>query len=145
MSTSLGALGRAWNGSAYNSADYERKARFHNTARCRLRKLAQLIGLPPGTYDVRSNKAGMAVSGEVTLHGEDIYVQASVSCMGGAGILVRSCNGRRDYTGGANYFLAGWDALDPRNPARAMSSPVGCLEALAAYCRGVIANKRRAA
>jgi hypothetical protein len=144
MSQTLGALGRAWCGSAYTAEDHETKQRFHRIALRRMRKLATLIGLQPGTYDVRSNKAGMAVSGEVTLHGEEIYVQAGM-CLGRPDILVRTCKGRRDYSGGRNNFVHGWDALDARNPARRMTQPVDCIEALAAMCQGLIANARRAA
>jgi len=85
--------------------DATRKRTFHATGLARMRKLAGLLGLRPGTYDVRSNKGGIAVSGEVTLHGESIYVQAAQSCGGpNTSILIRRCEGRRDYTGGPNNF-----------------------------------------
>jgi hypothetical protein len=88
---------------AYNA---QRKASFHATARARLRKLATELGLPNGSYEIRSNQGGIAVSGEATLHHEKIYVQVLQSCLGrGMGILIRKCNGRKDYTGGRNHWL----------------------------------------
>lgn len=81
------------------------KGSWHHEARTRMRRLAKELGLEAGTYDIRSNQAGIAVSGEVTLHGEDIYVQVSQSSGGPRmGILFRTCDGRKDYSGGTNYF-----------------------------------------
>ena len=93
-----------WNHSvAYNETA---KASFHATARSRLRLLAEKLQLYRGGFDLRSNKAGIAVSGEITLHADSIYVQVQQSCMGiGMGILVRKCQGRRDYTGGRNHWF----------------------------------------
>jgi hypothetical protein len=100
---------------AYNDSA---KRKWHNRARRQLKAVAVALGLPEGSYDLRSNKAGPAVSGEVTLHGENIYVQASQSVMGERhGILIRTVKGRKDYTGGINHFapLAALD--DPRDLA----------------------------
>lgn len=47
------------------SYDEQEKRRFHTTARSRLKKLAAELGLPLGSYDLRSNKTGIAVSGEI--------------------------------------------------------------------------------
>jgi hypothetical protein len=94
--------------------DFERpasgaaKQRFHNAARRQLRALAVELVLPANSFDLRSNKGGNAVSGEVTLHGEHVYVQAG-QC--GLGLLYRSCKHRRDYTGGPNH----WTPLDMLN------------------------------
>lgn len=87
------------------SYDPTHKGSWHHEARTRMRRLAKELGLERGTYDIRSNMAGPAVSGEVTLHGEDIYVQVSQGCGGPSmGILIRTCEGRKDYTGGRNNF-----------------------------------------
>jgi hypothetical protein len=111
--TSLPQKAFNWNASVtYNE---QAKAAFHRVALSRLRRLAVLIGLPKGTYEVRSNKGGIAVSGEITLHGEHIYLQVSQSCMGpGSSILYRTCKGRKDYSGGHNNFapLSMLDDLD---------------------------------
>ena len=87
--------------------DEAQKRRFHATARARLRQLADALNMPVGSYDLRSNKAGIAVSGEITLHHDCVYVQVSQSSLGSnAGILIRTCHGRRDYAGGHNNFAA---------------------------------------
>ena len=87
---------------AYNNRE---KEGFHSTGRARLRKLAGELGFAKGSYDLRSNKGGIAVSGEVTLHHDRVYVQISQSVMGSdKGILIRTCQGRKDYTGGPNNF-----------------------------------------
>lgn len=89
------------------SYDEQQKRRFHTTARSRLKKLAAELGLPSGSYDLRSNKAGIAVSGEITLHHDRAYIQVGQFGMSsGHGILIRTCKGRKDYSGGANHFVA---------------------------------------
>jgi hypothetical protein len=57
--------------------DADAKRRFHHQARCRMLDLADALGLEPDEYDLRSNQGGIAVSGEVTLHADRLYVQAS--------------------------------------------------------------------
>lgn len=99
--------------------DPEAKSLFHAQARRRLLKLAAALGLDPCSFDLRSNQGGIAVSGEITLHADRLYVQASQPATGSdAGILFRSCDGRRDYVGGVNNF-ASLDLLhDPEALAR---------------------------
>jgi hypothetical protein len=91
----------------YASCSYEPdlKRRFHSAARTRLRHLAAELGFPPTSFDLRSNKAGIAVSGEITLHHEHVYIQVfQPAGSADSGILIRTCEGRRDYTGGRNHF-----------------------------------------
>lgn len=91
----------------YTSCSYEpdRKRRFHTVARARLRRLAAQLGFPPISFDLRSNQGGIAVSGEITLHHERVYVQVcQPATRADTGILIRTCEGRRDYTGGRNHF-----------------------------------------
>ena len=99
--------------------DPEAKNLFHLHAQRQLKALATALGLDADHYDLRSNRAGVAVSGEVTLHADHLYVQVSQSCMGAeAGIPFRSCSGRRDYIGGVNNF-ASLDLLhEPHTLAR---------------------------
>ena len=110
--------------------DADAKRRFHRHARAQLLKLAEALGLEPHEYDLRSNAGGIAVSGEITLHADHLYVQASQSATGAdTGILFRSCDGRRDYTGGRNNF-ASLDLL--HRPGRTRrADPPSC----AAHCR----------
>jgi hypothetical protein len=87
--------------------DPDAKRRFHTQARRRLLELAAALGFTPCAYDLRSNAGGIAVSGEITLHSDRLYVQVSQPATGSdTGILFRSCEGRRDYTGGRNNFAS---------------------------------------
>lgn len=81
------------------------KIAFHREAKRVLRALAQEMGLKDGTYEVRSNKGGPAVTGEITLHGEFIYVQiVGVPLHNGANVIYRSCSSTKDFTGGPNNW-----------------------------------------
>ena len=92
-----------WKSCSGNDAQ---KSAFHREARSRLRKLADAMKLDAGSYDLRSNMAGSAISGEVTLHHEKFYLQVSQPSFGGdRGILLRTCEGRKDYSGGRNNML----------------------------------------
>jgi len=74
----------------------DQKRRFHSTARARLRKLAVELRLPAGSYHLRCNQGGIAVSGEITLHHEAVYIQVCQPATGwDTGILIRTCRGRR--------------------------------------------------
>jgi hypothetical protein len=99
--------------------DDDAKRLFHRHARRQLRLLADALGLAPGAYDLRNNNGGIAVSGEITMHADDLYVQACQPATGhDSGVLFRVCEGRRDYTGGRNNF-ASLDLLnDPGQLAR---------------------------
>jgi hypothetical protein len=89
------------------SYDPEAKRLFHTHARRQLLRLAAALGFAPCAFDLRSNEGGIAVSGEITLHADRLYVQASQPATGSdTGILLRSCEGRRDYTGGVNNFAS---------------------------------------
>lgn len=81
------------------------KREFHRAAKRYLRELADLLDLPGGTYMIRSNPAGPAIAGEVTLHGGWIYaVIGDMATDPGLGILYRLCNGPKDYVGGRNNW-----------------------------------------
>lgn len=86
----------------------KRKDAFHKLGRKVLEELVQALGLPKGTTAIRSNRGGPAVSGEVVLHAERLYVRLLPDA---PGILYRLCNGRTDYGGGANCWLP-WEKLD---------------------------------
>jgi hypothetical protein len=97
---------------------WEKRA-FHLAAQKQLRRLADALGLPFGTYNIRSNSGGMAVSGEITLHGDRIYVQVCQPATGhDTGVMFLTCEGRKDYCGGPNNF-ATLDLLNqPQDLAR---------------------------
>ncbi|MGN7931786.1 hypothetical protein [Sphingopyxis sp. 22461] len=81
------------------------KQQFHADGRKALKRLAAALGLAEGSYDLRSNKGGVAVSGEITLHGDEVYVQLGIGCMGrGREVLFRHVVGRKDYCGDRNHW-----------------------------------------
>ncbi|NDD54941.1 hypothetical protein EBZ39_13935 [bacterium] len=85
------------------------KEQFLKMARQLAKMTADALGLATGDRDIRVNKAGIAVSGEVTLHSDSLYVQFGQGMMGNT-FLCRSCKGRKDYTGGMNNFYR-WEDL----------------------------------
>lgn len=89
---------------SYSDDAHAGKLAFHRDGPAFLRALATAIGMPTGSYTVRTNKGGIAVSGEVTLHGETLYVWMEESCVGRRGITItyRTCRGLTDYSGGRN-------------------------------------------
>lgn len=91
----------------YSDVGASAKDAMHRQGSTFLRKLAASLGLEKGDFDVRSNRAGIAVSGEVTLHSDDIYIQMSESCLGerGLSLLYRTCSHRKDYCGHTNNFI----------------------------------------
>ena len=83
------------------------KDMFHREAKKALKSLAEKLGLSKSDYDLRSNKAGPAVSGEVTLHTDKIYVQISGGMFSDKlSVMYRTCKGRKDYSGGSNNFTS---------------------------------------
>jgi len=115
---------------AYSDEGAVRKATLHRTGRRFLRLLAQELGLAAGTFTARSNEGGIAVSGEVSLHADHLYVQLSESCVQAPGVEVmfRSCAGRQDYCGGVNHWSS------------AARLATGGLEAFKAQCLDLMAD-----
>src|SRR3989344_839951 len=99
------SLQRLARDSAYNEAV---KREFHSKAGKVLRKLAKLLRFAERDYDLRHNQGGIAVSGEVTLHSDRLYVQVSDAPFG---VLWRSCEGRKDYCGAPNQWAA-WETFE---------------------------------
>lgn len=86
--------------------DDNRKLTFLREGAAFMRSLAKEIGMATGTYAVRTNKGGPAVSGEVYLHGETLYAWLEESCVGarGIGLTYRTCRGVNDHSGhGQNH------------------------------------------
>lgn len=109
----------------YTDEGQARKDAYHRDGKKFLRELASEIGLTKGEFDIRNNIGGIAVSGEITLHGESIYVQISESCMhSGVSIMYRTCKGRKDYCGGPNHSAK---MLDLKNPLRMDAFIGACL------------------
>jgi hypothetical protein len=92
---------------SYDDAANDRKTTFHRDGRTFLKHLARALGLPAGSFDLRNNRAGVAVSGEVTLHSDTLYVQLFESGFSrGVTALYRRCQGRRDFCGEMNHFAS---------------------------------------
>lgn len=87
----------------YSDEAQERKDRFHADGKKFLRALAKELGVD-GACDISSNKAGIAVSGEVMLHADHLYVQL-FDDRDGVRILYRDCKHRKDHTGGQNRYV----------------------------------------
>ena len=89
----------------YSDIGAARKHAFHKDGRRFLKRLAAAVGLAKGSFEVRVSRGGVAVSGEVTLHSDTLYVQLYESVIRpGVGMLYRRCRGRRDYCGEENHF-----------------------------------------
>lgn len=86
------------------------KHRFKLDAIWVLRQLANRIGLAKGSYDLRFNPGGIAVSGDAILHSDSLYVCMMQSCCGNTGFYFRACEGRKDYHGKANQWMK-WEEL----------------------------------
>ena len=94
------------------AGDVRKKRLFHVQAESVLRQLAISLGLSDVDYDLRHCLGGIAVSGEITLHGDHIYVQmAQAAASPSESFLWRGCRNRKDYTGGLNRW-AEWDELN---------------------------------
>lgn len=92
--------------------DESAKRLFHAEARKALRRLAEALGLDPAACDIRVCAGGPAVSGEVILHGDELYVQIALSGYGPGEILFRRVTGRRDFCGGRNHWAGIRELLD---------------------------------
>jgi hypothetical protein len=81
-----------------------RKDSFHRLGKSFLKAYAKEVLKIDA--DIRSNRGGDGIMGEVTLHGDNIYIQISGDGFYGSEtrVLVRTCNGRKDYCGGQNWY-----------------------------------------
>jgi len=93
---------RCENKSFFEPEDQKDKETFHKLGKQVMQQIADDLGLTKGSYDIRSNKAGPAILGEVTLHTDTLYV--TTTNINGLRFLSRSCNGRKDYCGGTNIY-----------------------------------------
>jgi hypothetical protein len=105
--------------------DEDAKRLFHSAARKALRDLAQHFALTPPDYNLRVNAGGIAVSGEVTLHADWLYVQVSIGSFGDHEILYRTVRDREDYCGGRNHFARIDALLKPARFAARIAADLG--------------------
>jgi len=108
------------------SYDHIAKREFHRVAAKLLQQLKRELNGIYGDGKVRHNQGGIAVSGEITLHLDCLYVQVSQFAFSGPdnGVMFRSCNGQKDYTGGANNFATFTDLVEPAKLARIIQTRV---------------------
>lgn len=94
--------------------DAPAKRTFHAEGRRALLRFADALGLAPGAYSIRSNPAGPAVSGDITLHGQNLWMQLSISPFGpGHEICFRRVRGRDDHIGERNHWASVQELLTP--------------------------------
>ena len=76
----------------YSEAAACNKALFHRRGKALLHRMALDLGYSPGAFALRNNFGGIAVSGEITLHSDDLYVQFAKSTFGSSmDMLYRTC------------------------------------------------------
>lgn len=98
--------------------DASAKRLFPAEGRSAVRRLAAALALEDGSFDIRSNKAGPAVPGNVTLHGESIWVHLSIGLLGpGHEVCFRKVQDRRDPIGQRSYWASVRDLLAPEQLA----------------------------
>jgi hypothetical protein len=107
--TTVRRIIRLANGGPINAYDAEGEKDKEAFLAAVAKELARLMGLAEGTYEIRTNRAGIAVSGDVTLHGERIYVCLEQFCIPN-GFYYRRVDGRTDYCGKFNRW-AKWERL----------------------------------
>lgn len=97
------------------------KRLFHAEARRALQRLAEALQLAPADYDIRVCAGGPAISGEVILHTDQLYVQVALSNFGAGEILFRRVRGRQDYCGERNHWAGMAELLDADHFAARLS------------------------
>lgn len=94
--------------------DETAKKLFHSEGRAALRRLAEVLSLDEGSFDIRSNKAGPAVSGEITLHADMLWVQFSLGPFGpDREVCFRRVRDRQDYIGERNHWASVRELVEP--------------------------------
>jgi len=78
------------------------KAKFHSQGKKFLTLLARDLHLV--NYEIRSNKGGSGINGDVVLHDENVYI-AFYGDMNNKEFMVRKVKGLKDYIGGLNNFI----------------------------------------
>lgn len=85
--------------------DSAAKDEFHKLGKRYLNEIARIMELTPADFEIRSNKAGNACLGEVTLHSTSLYVQLGGS-LASSQFFYRCVKGMKDFYGGANTWMA---------------------------------------
>ena len=90
------------------------KKAYHNAAKTLLRRIQRQLEGYGQSDPVRSNQGGIAVSGEITLHYDHLYIQVSQTGLRDSnGVMFRTCDSRKDYSGHQNNFCDYDTLADP--------------------------------
>jgi hypothetical protein len=84
--------------------DFMNKQEFAALGKKLAKFIAKSLGLQKGSYTVRWNPGGDAVSGEVVLHTEHLYINLGQSCLGNQ-FMYRWVKDQNDYIGGRNRWM----------------------------------------
>ena len=96
------------------SYDEDAKRTYHAEGRRVLKRLAQALSLPDEAFSISSCLGGPAVSGEISLHTDDLYVMIGIDWPEERRhVLFRRVAGRTDYTGGPNHWASITELLSP--------------------------------
>lgn len=84
----LTTLSRLADINGYTDRGHRAKLSMHSAGRAFLQKLARDLGLQTHEREIRSNRGGLAVSGEVTLDAPGLYLWLQESCVGARGVTI---------------------------------------------------------
>jgi predicted transcriptional regulator len=112
------------------------KDQYHKLGQKVLKQLARDLNLAEGTFDIRSNKAGIAVGGDITLHADHIYINICATSVTSSTVngfsqhcrvMYRGCDSRTDYRGHRNLWAHIEELTDSRTleAMRAIAHPSG--------------------
>jgi hypothetical protein len=88
------------------------KKAFHKEAKKVLKEIVSRLGLAKSDYDITVNKSGVACSGDVKLKTDKFSLSLSEGTCGSIKQMYRTCNGRKDTTGGVNQWVEPERLLD---------------------------------
>lgn len=102
----VAVLARFVQGNSFGYHPQNKSVFLHNTARL-AERIAQDLELAPGSYDIRTNRGGIAVSGDVHLQSNSLYVSftADSEFCGAKRFMFRRCRSRKDYVGLQNRWV----------------------------------------
>ena len=119
----------------YTERESEIKARWLRIGGEILAELAGMVGYAPGEFDIRVNPGGPAVSGNVYMQTDRIFVALGQTVLGtDMGFMWRTCRNREDSEGLDNRWMP-WETLAiPEKVAAAMRHAVHACQ----HGRGVL-------
>nr|WP_172688346.1 hypothetical protein [Pseudomonas aeruginosa]AMP35832.1 Hypothetical protein [Pseudomonas aeruginosa] len=82
------------------------KETLHRSGKRLLKEIVGRLKLPEASYDIRSCKGGDGVMGEVILHSDHLYLMVHLGSGSVLRVLYRTCEGRKDYSGGMNHYAS---------------------------------------